>query len=81
MNIRKIAVVRPFWLSFGLLLALSLSTPTALAQNAKVEATAKALQKKAMDEERQALDAKAARSRSRLMEVSGRRLVYQKNPR
>ena len=52
MNIRKAPPFsRPFWLSLGLSVALALSTLTASAQNAKVEASAKALQKKAMEED------------------------------
>lgn len=42
---------RALAVSFWLFLALALSTATASAQNAKVEASAKALQKKAMDED------------------------------
>lgn len=53
MKIRKALVpsAAALVLSIGLLIALVLVSPPALAQNAKVEAQAKALQKKAMDED------------------------------
>jgi hypothetical protein len=50
-NIRKVPRVLAVVLSLGLFLVAALSTRTASAQDAKVEATAKALQKKAMDED------------------------------
>jgi hypothetical protein len=50
-NIRKAPRALAVVLSLGLFMVLALSTETASAQNAKVEATAKALQKKAMDED------------------------------
>jgi hypothetical protein len=50
-NIRKAPRALAVVLSLGLFLSLVLSTETASAQNAKVEAAAKALQKKAMDED------------------------------